>query len=76
MSKYSKEFKLKIVLGYIEKHISPEQQEKAGKTFVICPEAPLGISRTEKDPDELQRVYDLGRAEMQKKLEELKAFLV
>lgn len=28
MSKYSKEFKLKIVLGYIEKHISPEQQEK------------------------------------------------
>ena len=29
MSKYSKEFKLKIVLDYIEKHISPEQQEKA-----------------------------------------------
>ena len=29
MSKYSKEFKLKIVLDYIEKHISPGQQEKA-----------------------------------------------
>ena len=29
MSKYSKELKLKIVLDYIEKHISPEQQEKA-----------------------------------------------
>ena len=29
MSKYSKEFKLKIVLDYIEKHISPKQQEKA-----------------------------------------------
>lgn len=28
MSKYSKELKLKIVLGYIEKHISPEQQGK------------------------------------------------
>ena len=28
MSKYSKELKLKIVLDYIEKHISPEQQEK------------------------------------------------
>ena len=51
------------------------EQEAAGKCFVICPEAPLGISRTEKDPDELQRVYDLGRAEMQKKLEELRAFL-
>ena len=52
------------------------EQEAAGKAFVICPEAPLGISRTEKDLDELQRVYDLGRAEMQKKLEELRAFLV
>ncbi len=29
MSKYSEKFKLKIVLDYIEKHISPEQQEKA-----------------------------------------------
>lgn len=29
MSKYSKELKLKIVLNYIKKHISPEQQEKA-----------------------------------------------
>ena len=29
MYKYSEEFKLKIVLDYIEKHISPEQQEKA-----------------------------------------------
>ena len=28
MSKYSKEFKLKDVLDYIEKHISPEQQKK------------------------------------------------
>ena len=51
------------------------EQEKAGKAFVICPEAPLGISRIEKDPDELQRVYDLGRAEMLKRLDELRAFL-
>ena len=28
MSKYSEEFKLKIVLDYIEKHISPEQQKR------------------------------------------------
>lgn len=32
-----------------------------GEVFVICPEKPLGISRTEKNPDELQRVYDTGR---------------
>ena len=28
MSKYSKEFKLKLVLEYIENHISPEQQKR------------------------------------------------
>ena len=28
MSKYSEKFKLKLVLEYIEKHISPEQQKK------------------------------------------------
>ena len=28
MSKYSEEFKLKLVLEYIEKYISPEQQKK------------------------------------------------
>ena len=51
------------------------EREKAGKCFVICPEVSLGISRTEKNPEELERVYQLGRAEMQKKLEELKDFL-
>ena len=56
-------------------HKKVSEQEAAGKTFVICPETSLGISRTEKDPDELQRVYDLGRAEMLKRLDELKAFL-
>ena len=50
------------------------EQEAAGKCFVICPPEPLGISRTEKDPDQLQRVYDLGRSEMQKKLDELRTF--
>ncbi len=29
----------------------------------------------EKNPDELQRVYELGRSEMQKKLSGLKEFL-
>ena len=49
-------------------------QEKLGKTFVICPEEDLQISRTEKNPDELQRVYDLGRKVMQEKLEEFVEF--
>ena len=46
-----------------------------GEVFVICPEKPLGISRTEKDPDELQRVYDEGRRIATAVLPKLRAFL-
>ena len=42
---------------------------------VICPETELGISRTENDPDELQRVYDEGRRIALQKLNEVKKFL-
>lgn len=51
------------------------EKEQHGDAFVICPEKDLGISRTEKNPDELQRVYDLGRKTMQKNLEKLKLFM-
>ena len=40
-----------------------EEREKAGKALVIRPPEALGISRTEKDPEELERVYRIGRAE-------------
>lgn len=50
-------------------------QEKTGNTLVICPETALGISRTEKNPDELQRVYEEGRKLAEKKLGEIKLFL-
>lgn len=50
-------------------------REKEGKALVICPEKALGISRTEKNVDELERVYQEGRAEATKRLEEIKAFL-
>lgn len=51
--------------------------EKAdkGEVLVICPEAPLGISRTEKNPDELERVYQVGRAAGEKWLGKVKEFL-
>ena len=51
--------------------------EKAarGELIVICPEAPLGISRTEGDPEKLQRVYDEGRRIATARLEEVKKFL-
>lgn len=51
------------------------QQELAGSAFVLRPPYPLGISRTEDDPAELRRVYEIGRAEMTSRLSELKEFL-
>lgn len=51
-------------------------REKEGKALVIRPDAPLGIGRIEKDPDELDRVYQLGRSEALKRLSEIKAFLM
>ena len=46
-----------------------------GEVFVICPEKPLGISRTENNSDELQRVYDEGRRIATELLPKLKDFL-
>lgn len=50
-------------------------QEAKGASFVICPEKDLGISRTENNPNELDRVYNEGRLLAQKKLTEIINFL-
>ncbi|MCF0215057.1 MAG: patatin family protein [Fibrobacteraceae bacterium] len=51
------------------------EQEKLGKVLVFCPETPLQISRIEKNKENLQRVYDLGRKLAQKRIEEIREFL-
>lgn len=51
------------------------EQEREGKLFVIRPKEEFGISQTESDPEELERVYQLGRAEATERLEELKKYL-
>ncbi len=51
------------------------QQEKSGAVFVIAPAAPLHIGSVEKDPDELRRVYALGRQAAKEQLASLQAFL-
>lgn len=51
------------------------QQEKSGKVLVIAPLAPLNIGSVEKDPDELRRVYALGRRAGKEKLAKVQAFL-
>lgn len=51
------------------------EQEKNGLSLVLCPEKPLGISRLEKNKDELKRVYEEGRKVALKNLQKIKQFL-
>ena len=51
------------------------EQEKAGNVQVICPEESLNISRIERNVDELQRVYDIGRRIAKSRLDEIREFL-
>ncbi len=50
-------------------------QEEVGKVFVLRPPAPLNIGAIERDPSELQRVYDIGRTVATEHLEELVSYL-
>ena len=52
-----------------------DRREASGESLVIRPAESLGISRTENDPSELERVYDIGRAEAKKRLQEVRDFL-
>ena len=51
------------------------QQEKDGNVLVLRPAAPLNINPIEKDPAELQRVYDHGRAVALENLQKIKDYL-
>lgn len=52
------------------------QQVAAGKAFVLQPEAPLNIGFMEHNPDEMQRVYDLGRKVAEKQLPALQQWVL
>lgn len=51
------------------------KKAEQNEVVVICPEKPLGISRTESNADELQRVYEEGRCAALNKLDSVKKFL-
>ncbi|MBQ6262356.1 MAG: patatin family protein [Clostridia bacterium] len=51
------------------------EREESGKAFVIRPPESLGIGRTVKDPEELERVYQVGRKEAERVLPEVISFL-
>ncbi len=50
-------------------------QEKKGSIFFIRPHEELGISRTDVNPDHLERVYQIGRRDAEAVLDKLKAWL-
>ena len=52
-----------------------KQLEKEGKVYVIAPYESLNIKRTENNPDELERVYQIGRMVASEKLIEIKEYL-
>lgn len=52
-----------------------EKREAEGRTFVIRPSEPINISRTERDPEKLKQVYELGKADAQKRLSDLLNYL-
>ena len=60
---------------YNETLIYIEEQKNLGKLMVICPEEDLNISRAAKDPNELKRVYEIGRMVAEQRLDEVKVFL-
>ncbi len=51
------------------------EQEKQGNAFVICPDAPLAVGRTEHDPARIQAAYDEGVRIAKISLKALRAFL-
>jgi len=51
------------------------QMEKEGLIYVIRPESPLNIGRLEKNPENVQRVYDRGRTDAERQIEQLKQWL-
>lgn len=72
----------KIVSTMENRHITYNEQlqyiwndAKLGNTLVICPEEALPISRTERDPEKLRAVYEIGRKIAIERIEEIRNFL-
>ena len=52
-----------------------DQREASGESLVIRPPQSLRIGHTEKNPDELERVYRIGVHEAENRLEDIRNFL-
>ena len=52
-----------------------DRREAAGTYLFISPPHPLKIGHTEKNPDELKRVYQIGIREAERRLDDIRTFL-
>ena len=52
-----------------------DAREASGQSLVLRPPEALGIGHTEKDPEELERVYQVGRTVAEKRLQDIQKFL-
>ena len=52
-----------------------KEREIAGQSFVIRPPEDLKIGHTEKDPEELERVYQIGRHTAEEQISRVREFL-
>ena len=52
-----------------------EELSKKGEVMVLQPSRLIEVSRLEKDPEKLKALYQLGREDAKRKLEEIRAFL-
>ena len=52
-----------------------EQEVRRGDTLAIYPDEPLPIGHTSHNPDEMQRVYEIGRKIGEERLEEIRVFV-
>ena len=50
-------------------------QEKKGTVFFIRPHEELDISRTETNPEKLEKIYQVGRRDAEAVIDKLKAWL-
>lgn len=70
-----KELVLNRYTSYNKEMDDIDYKEMEGLSIVIRPPMKLKISKTERNPKKIQKVYDLGRSEGLKHLEEIKKFL-
>ncbi len=61
--------------AYNRDHAELEELERQGKLLVIRPEAPVTVSRVEKNTEKLEDLYTAGRRVAYRRLEEVRRYL-